>query len=505
MKKSFVAIALALELCVPAYAAQFTNDEAQRYDAPVFADEEQDQLKPNEAVEPKKSTKMKKEASEPLPINMKADHAEYDSTSGDFHVSGNVVITQGKETLLTTYAVGNMKTGDVWLEQGGTLVEPNSKMKGQWVHYNFNTKTGEIKQINGTSLKDIFDAPHATIYPDKMVVDQGGRSSKCPAVKHPPCLSITASTFEIYPKEKMVARDVKVFVRGKHVYSRDLWVNYLNDEGKTKIMPRVGYDGGDNGFYAKLEISQPVSEKTMVSMDLPEYSKAGFKPVYQIKHHERNFNISYLHGWDEDDDIWYRKQNNWRFDYKNHHIIDGLPLSYSGYYEYGLWNNWNPETKRSSSKSWHKEYAVYLNHDPIYFFNSKNTVLNLTIGKKWVHESITDETRSTNMYYATLGQKMGPQWRTWVGFYREDITSSLFDIGQPDMAKELRNGLQWTPDSRNVISVVNRYDIGKHNNYETDYRWLHKFCCWALEFTYEQEHFERGDNSYKIMYYFYNL
>ena len=354
MKKSFVAIALALELCVPAYAAQFTNDEAQRYDAPVFADEEQDQLKPNEAVEPKKSTKMKKEASEPLPINMKADHAEYDSTSGDFHVSGNVVITQGKETLLTTYAVGNMKTGDVWLEQGGTLVEPNSKMKGQWVHYNFNTKTGEIKQINGTSLKDIFDAPHATIYPDKMVVDQGGRSSKCPAVKHPPCLSITASTFEIYPKEKIVARDVKVFVRGKHVYSRDLWVNYLNDEGKTKIMPRVGYDGGDNGFYAKLEISQPVSEKTMVSMDLPEYSKAGFKPVYQIKHHERNFNISYLHGWDEDDDIWYRKQNNWRFDYKNHHIIDGLPLSYSGYYEYGLWNNWNPETKRSSSKSWHK-------------------------------------------------------------------------------------------------------------------------------------------------------
>ena len=180
-------------------------------------------------------------------------------------------------------------------------------------------------------------------------------------------------------------------------------------------------------------------------------------------------------------------------------------MSYSGYYEYGLWNNWNPETKRSSSKSWHKEYAVYLNHDPIYFFNSKNTVLNLTIGKKWVHESITDETRSTNMYYATLGQKMGPQWRTWVGFYREDITSSLFDIGQPDMAKELRNGLQWTPDSRNVISVVNRYDIGKHNNYETDYRWLHKFCCWALEFTYEQEHFERRDNSYKIIYYFYNL
>lgn len=503
MKKTFFAAALALSLCVPVYAAQYTNSEDDRYSAPAFADEQEDSSV-NQAVEPKKSKELAKE-SEPVPINVSADHAEYDSTSGDFHVSGNVVIIQGKEKLLTTYAVGNMKTGDVWLEQGGTLVEPNSVMNGHWVHYNFNSKTGEIQQITGRSMKDIFDAPHATIYPDKIVVDEGGRTSRCPAVKHPPCLSITAKTFEIYPREKMVAHDVKVFVRGKHVYSRDLWVNNFNDDGQTKIMPRFGYDGSDNGFYAKLEVSQPVSEKTMVSVELPEYSKAGFKPVYKVSHDERNFRISYLHGWDEDDGDWYKKQNTWRFDYKNHHIIDGLPLSYSAYYEYGLWNRWDQETNRSYRKSWHKEYAVYLNHDPIYFFNSQNTVLNLTVGKKWVNESATGDTRSTDMYYATLGQKMGPQWRTWVGYYREKETSTLFDLGQPDMERELRNGLQWTPDSRNIISVINRYDMGKHENYETDYRWLHKFCCWALEFTYEKSFNDDDDNSFKVMYYFYNL
>lgn len=504
MKKSLLAVALACGLCLPVYAAQFTNDEDQRYNSPFLANEEQE-VGLNESVEPKKSTKMKKEAAEPLPINMSADHAEYDSTSGDFHASGNVVISQGKETLLTTYAVGNMKTGDVWLEQGGTLVEPKSRMTGQWAHYNFNTKTGEIKQINGTSMKDIFNAPHATIYPDKIVVDEGGTSSRCPSVKHPPCLSITAKTFEIYPKEKMVAHDVKVFVRGKHIYSRDLWVNNFNDDGKTKLMPRFGYDGSDNGFYAKLEISQPVTEKTMVTADLPQYSKVGFKPVYRLDHDERNFHISYMNGWDEDDGDWYKKQNTWKINYKNHHIIDGLPLSYSAYYEYGLWNRWYDKNNKSGPKSWHKEYAVYLNHDPIYFFNSKNTVLNLTVGKKWVNESYTGDTLSTDMYYATLGQKMGPQWRTWVGYYREKVTSELYELGQPDMERELRNGLQWTPDSRNVISVINRYDMGKHNNYETDYRWFHKFCCWAIEFTYEQEHFTNGENTFKVMYYFYNL
>ena len=59
MKKTFLAAALACGLCLPTYAAQFTNDDSQRYDAPVFADEEQESIKPNEAVEPKKSTKIK--------------------------------------------------------------------------------------------------------------------------------------------------------------------------------------------------------------------------------------------------------------------------------------------------------------------------------------------------------------------------------------------------------------------------------------------------------------
>lgn len=111
MQKTFLIAALAVGMCLPAYAEQFTNDDNQRYDGPVFMDEEKEDAV-NTVVEPKKSAEMQKEADNPVPINMSAEHAEYDSVSGDFHVSGNVVITQGTEKLLTTYAVGNMKTGD---------------------------------------------------------------------------------------------------------------------------------------------------------------------------------------------------------------------------------------------------------------------------------------------------------------------------------------------------------------------------------------------------------
>ena len=211
-----------------------------------------------------------------------------------------------------------MKTGDVWLNEGGTVVEPGTRMNGKWVHYNFNNKTGEIKEIYGKGQKDYFEAPHATIYPDKMVIDQGGTTTRCPAVKNPPCLSIKAKTFEIYPKEKMIAKDVQVFVKGKHVYSRDRWENNLSDKSEERIMPRVGWDGKDNGFYAKLEIEKPLSDKTTIRADVVDYSRAGYKPMYEVEHNERNFKMTWKSGWEEEDDNWYEKETNWRLDYKRH-------------------------------------------------------------------------------------------------------------------------------------------------------------------------------------------
>ena len=492
MKKMLLAATLAASMCVPAYA-NYSNSGDGVYNAPEY----DGAVSATRVVEP---TEKEKNMDKPLPINFTGDKAEYDSVSGDFYLQGNVVITQGKEILKTTYAQGNMKTGDVWLEQGGTIIEPGSTLSGKWAYYNFNTKTGEIKEVHGTGDKDWYSAPHATIHPDKMVMDEGGTMSRCPAVNHVPCLSVTAKTFEIYPKQKMVAKDVKVYVKGKHIYSKDIWVRDLTETNKTRIIPRIGYDGSDNGAFIKIDAEWNFGEKTKLNVDLPYYTKADFKPMVELEHDERNFSLTYKTGWEEDDDDWYKKQNNWKFEYKPHHFIDGLPLSYSGYFEYGLWKNDN-----TGRKSWHKEYAAFLRHDPIYLFGSKNTVLDLTVGKKWVHESYTDDTNATDLYYAVLSQKIASKWSTWVGWYREDITTTLFDIGQPDMDQELRNGLRYKADDKNVFTVINRYDLDNSTQYETNYRWLHRFCCWALEFEYEKEHHGDHDDSFKIYYYFYNL
>jgi len=581
MKKSFLATAIALSLCIPAYAEeQYQPNAAENKNSyPVFGEEDptlanmgihndvagekqvikqkkskgiisvekQDEFpKPanldqgddlqmttgritkEEArremamsdpdyVPPEKTRKNKKKAlvdNSTQPVLLNGDHVEFENATGDFLATGKVKIKQGTETLMTNYAFGNMKTGDIYLLEGGTLLEPGTRVEGKWLHFNYNTKTGEMKQVNGRGAKDFFKAPHALIMPDKVIADQGGITTRCTAKKHVPCMHVEAKRLEFYPKEKMVAHEVKVFAKGIHIYSRKLWINEFKDSHQF-LKPSFGWDGKDNGWYFKLSQSEPISDKDHLRVDLIQYSRNGFRPMYKFTHKERNWTFKYKNGWEENDDYWYHKQNDYRFDYKPHHIIDGIPLSYSGYFEYGLWNKQHNKTGKSYQKSWHREYAYYINHDPIKLFGP-DTTLHLTYGRKWVHESFNRDTKVTNMYYATIRQKLDSNKKMWVSYLREKRTSSLFQIGQSDMDKELRLGLQWSPTKIDTLSVVHRYDVGDrmhktlpsgqlitNRNYQTTYNWYHRFCCWALQLSYERKWY-KNDHEFKLQYFFYN-
>ncbi len=485
MKKTFFAAALALSLCVPVYAAQYTNTGDERFASPEM------DAAPNNAVKHREKT----DAAQPLPITLTGEHAVYDSVSGDFHAEGNIKVTQGNQIIHTTAVVGNMKTGDVWLKEGGSLEELTSTTKAEWGYYNFNSKTGELKRLSGQNGKDFYYAPHAVIDPEKMVLDEGGTLTRCPAVKNPKCLEIRAKTFEVYPGEKMIARDVKIFVRGKHIYSRDYWENTLGEKNQERIMPHIGFKDSDKGTYLNISYERPLSEKDKFYADINYYTKAGYKPMFGVEHDERNFKITVQDGWVEDDDEWVKKQRDIRFDYKPHHFTDKLPLTYSAYYERGLWRD-----EDTAVQSWHTEYGAFLNHDRINLFKNY-TSIDLTIGKKWTRESETSTTSTTNVYYATLNQKITDKWNTWVGYYHEEFTTDLFNYDQPDMPIELRNGLQYKVDDKNTLAVINRYDLDSHSQYETIYRWVHKFCCWQLILEYTDEHY-KDDRSLELKYEF---
>lgn len=506
-KTSMAALLLAgMAVTVPALAAPSADgyDADAKYRSPAL---QEDVRVVNDAVgDYQKAKKIKsRQKKEVQPITLTCDDVQYQNGNGDFSAQGNVKLVQGTETILTTRVVGNLNTGDVWLKDGGTLEEPNNRMDAGWVHYNFNTETGEMKKVAGKNGKDYYYAPHAVMENGRIFIDEGGTSTRCPAKEHPSCLSISAKTITIVPNERIIAKDVKVFLHGKHVYSRDYWVSEFSGSGE-RILPRIGYKSKKQGAFIKINyenyIGSPKRKNpTQIYTEQAYYSRGGYKPAYGIRHDEHDFYVRFQDSWefdtDNDVDKWLHKKMDWGFYLKPHRISRKLPLTYNASATHGLW-----KYETNSYQSWHTELAAYLNHDRIHLFGDK-TYLDLTLGRRWVRESYTDEHSSTNLYEATLGHDISPKFSIWETYRREDKTSNLFEYGQPEMAKEWRTGAKWSPDEHNSLIVVNRFDGDKHQVYETSYTWEHRFCCWMLSVSYRDKNFDnshRWDVKYNFLY-----
>ena len=487
----------------------------------VSAKETADPQSVAEAKTKRKVEEAKTERQAVLPIIITGDDAQYENDSGDFTIEGNVTLQQGETHLFSSKAVGNAKSGDVWLLEGGTLKETANTVQANWAHYNFNSKTGELRSIKGESKpdvtgdkKDYYTAPHGIINNGALEIDQGGTYTRCPAVKHEPCLLVKAKTITIVPNERIVAKDVQVFLKGKLIYKRKVWTQTVGEEN-NRVMPRLGWKS-NKGFYVSLDYEQPignplVKNPTKAYMHQVYYTNSKYKPFYGIRHDEPDFYVRLHDGYvyDSDNDfidegIWLHKKTDWGLFLKPHRIARGIPLSYEAGITRGLWKYTN-----ENWSSWHTEKFVSLRHDRIYLFGGEKLYLDLMAGRKWVDESVagTADTvkygkkLNTNIYHGTIGYRFSKKWNIWETYHNEHKTSYNFTLGQPDFSREWITGVSWKPDDRNLVIVVNRYnsDSGSptHGNYSTRFIWQHRFCCEFLSVEYERKHYKH-DNDWTV-------
>jgi hypothetical protein len=456
------------------------------------------------------------------PVIIQGNDAQYASESGDFIIEGNVSLVQGSTKVYSTKAVGNEKTGDIWLLEGGTLREPTNTVNTRWAHYNFNKETGELLHIQGASRAkvgsnkhDYYEAPHGLIEHGMLIMDQGGMTTRCPAVKHSPCLAVKAKTITIIPNDRIIARKVQVFVKGKHVYSRDVWINDLKKKS-NQINPHIGWSE-NKGWYVSVDYQRPIGNPllknpTTFYMKQVYYTKSKYKPFYGISHDRRDFNVRLNSGYvyDSDDDRldegrWLHKKVDWGLFVKPHRIAKGIPLVYDASLTHGLWKyndrNW---------QSWRTEGIIRLRHDRIYPLGGKKLYLDLMLGRKWIHESLDNATTRrygnslhTNIYHGTLGYRFSNKWNIWGTYHREHKTDYLFSLGQPSFTNEFNYGVSWSPDKLNTFTIVNQYnaDSGSrtHGNYTTTFRWSHRFCCEVISVSYQKKHYN-GKHEWKVFF-----
>ena len=428
-----------------------------------------------------------------LPVIVYGDNVVYHPETGDFTAKGKVRIYQGTQKLFTTLAEGNMKSGDLYLNQGGRMVDGATTTDSKWAHYNFTNKNGLVKDMKGKSAKDFYEAEEAVIYPDRMEMTKGGRTSSCPAVDHTKCLEVRADKVIMYPNDKIIAFGVKVYMKGKHIYSRDRWVNKLGQDSGNSLVPHIGYNK-THGVEITYDLRYPLGDKDVARAELKYYSKIGWRPMLSERHDERNFYVTIQNGHTEDsNNNWIKKERDVTIGYKSHKFNKKWPLNYSAYYNHGLWSDKN-------NKSWHTEYGVFMSHDPIKLTQGKRPLtLYLGVGHKWTKESITNYIDKTMLYSGTLRQSFVGGWNSWLGYYWQKTTNSVFAYSNPDMARELQFGVNKRFDDKNNLSWTVRYDEGKRSVYEYVWRYTHSFCCWRFMLEFRDKRYN-GEKDYTIYY-----
>ncbi|MEG2343578.1 MAG: hypothetical protein RSB52_05380 [Acidaminococcaceae bacterium] len=120
---------LSMSVVTTAWAAPaYEGGKLSNRQGPSFADKEA--TKDTQVLAAEADTKNKQAVKAVLPITLYGDEVNYHKADGSFSATGNVRVMQGGQVLLTSKVEGNMQTGDVYLNEGGQLLENFSDMHG---------------------------------------------------------------------------------------------------------------------------------------------------------------------------------------------------------------------------------------------------------------------------------------------------------------------------------------------------------------------------------------
>lgn len=425
----------------------------------------------------KKKEQVKKEEG---PVTITADYIHYDNATGDIFAEGNAVVLNNGQKISADRIDGNVKTGDIWTKTETYFEDPavQNNFKGDYMVYNYNTKTGHVNNITGKSGTEFIKADNMEVLPDR-AVGQNATMSRCNATKHAKCQHTTATRVDIWPNDRIIAYDAKVFVRGKQVYAQKRYVASLS-KGES-FFPRIGYDS-DDGVYVAHTLAYPLGDKTVIGTNLYAGSKIGGRSSLWARQTETNFDFEYFYGYDKDDDSnWVKKENNIRARYKTKQLFR-TPLKYQFWFERGLWRD-------KYKRSWHTEAGVYLSHDPIYLLGSESIYLTLGTGYRKLKESYQYIDQDEYRYDIGVGKVFSPKLRTYVLYSNVKNHVNVFDYNNIDVNKSINYMVHWTPDDKNSFSFWQQYDAENNRVYKNVITYARKLHCWEIILTYERERF----------------
>jgi methionine-rich copper-binding protein CopC len=405
------------------------------------------------------------------PIVIQADDLSFSDETGDVFAQGNVVVKQNTDTLLTDAMRGNQKTTEVWVDGKATLQQPGTDLVGTHTHYNYTTKLGNMEDMTGIVGKDHISGDTVEISPGKLVA-YDATSTRCPAKV--PDYHMSADRIEIWPGDKMIAYNAKMWIKNMVIYSVPKYQKSLNKDDGQSAFPRVGYYSNE-GAFIKQYLEYPMGDHVSAFTDLGIYSKSGFKPIFGVTDKEKTHQFSVVDGdYRDSDGNWIKKEPEFRFDLYSRRL-GNLPISYTFNTIYGKWTD-------ASKTSWHQEENLYFTRDAITL--GKGVSLVLGTGIQHIHESFNGSTTTSFKFDTVLAKQWSPKWATTTEYHYVKNNVSLFNYDAADMAREFDVGFTYKIDKMNTVGFRQSYDLQNERVYDQDYTWYRNLHCWQAAITY---------------------
>lgn len=428
----------------------------------------------SEAAKKKKEEKPK----EQLPVVVEGDEIYFQDTSGDLYVKGNAFVEQGLGKIAAEFIRGNARQETVFVDEEATLLQPDTRVVGDHVIYNYGKKTGNMEHINGKIGKEYVIGGRMEVFPDHYVI-YDATMTRCNA--HVPDYRLTASKIIIWPNQQMISYDNKVWLKNTLIYSVARNKRSLRPEDQDQgELPKMGVNSSD-GFYIEHTLRYPMDERLTIGVPFKAatHSSKGRMAGY-LQYQGNGYTAAVNYGKFEDGDdnsAWKQPEFSWSTTAKE---IGNSKISYSLYGVNGIW-------KDSQKRSYHQDYGTYFAYRPIALNKDKSLLLTMGVGFSQIRESYNHS--KTNVIREDIGltKKWNERTSAWLSWHNRENQSDLFSYNSDNMSREIDYGFYVPVGKKDALEWSERWDAVNSRVYDRDISWIHNLHCWELRVMYRAE------------------
>lgn len=430
-----------------------------------------------------------------LPIVIEADHLTYSDATGAVDADGHVAITNDQDKITANKVKGNLKDNLVMIDDMAHLVRPGIQLDGKGIKYDYRQRNGSMAEAAGVidqpssaasdfrhnsnllvtrsvEEKQYVSGSSIVFTPKQLMVSQG-IITDCDALS--PHYHVSAEKIEIWPGDKMIAYNAKLWIGDKVILSLPKYENSLVKSNKVSQFPRVGYNSAD-GFMIAQYVDLPVNHNLSLFTDAVYYTKHGFKPLYGLVSEQSNFTAKLYRGEEQNGDHeWIKKEAQFDLQFKPYRL-QNTTWTANLTVGAGKWTEGN-------IKGWRQNYGVYFTKDPLKL--SDKWTLKIGTGLERVNYGYNNTSNTIWHWDVGLDGQLSERWNVWTTYaYSDQSGKSVYQYDAIDASRELSAGMMYKYDPKNALAVEAIYNLETNSLKDMDYTWKHNMHCTNMSITY---------------------